>query len=113
MENALAVLVMHFLRYLPRPFPSNGSAASASATNHLLEEAAASLDIHHLQPPTEADAAKLGSPADLTYFMSRLQETCVRVEELMGRCEEPAMKLRKVDGIDLMVRTLKSYCSMY
>ena len=71
------------LRYLPRPFPpvetpdipSSGvqGLSADSAPNHLLEEAAASLDLYHLSPPSESDAAKLGSTADLAYFMSKLQ----------------------------------------
>ena len=81
-ENALAVIVMHFLRHLPRPFPApsisggggvDGGVESDAAANRLLEDAAASLDIYNLQPPTEADAARLGSPADLAYFMTKMQ----------------------------------------
>ena len=78
-ENALAVVAMHFLRYLPRPFPSavpptsDVSGTTTDATNRLLEAAAASLDMYDLAPPGEADAAKLGSPADIAFFMSKLQ----------------------------------------
>ncbi len=78
-ENGLAVVLMHFLRYLPRPFPTTAAADSGSSlplgtgSNQLLEQAAASLEIYNLPPPSEADAAKLGSQADLAYFMSRLQ----------------------------------------
>lgn len=84
-ENALAVIVMHFLRHLPRPFPVAASSVhyggevggdggeADSAANRLLEDAAASLDIYNLSPPTEADAARLGSTADLAYFMTKLQ----------------------------------------
>ncbi len=43
----------------------------------------------------------------------RLQESCARVEELLSRGQEAAMKLHKLDSIDLMVRTLKTYCSAY
>lgn len=37
----------------------------------------------------------------------------MRVEELVGRNQEAALKLHRLDAIDLMARTLKVYCSMY
>ncbi|GAX76338.1 hypothetical protein CEUSTIGMA_g3784.t1 [Chlamydomonas eustigma] len=126
-ENALAVIVIHFLRYLPRPFGAGNSSAGAimsgsqltanednvAANNQLLEEASVCLDLHNLKPPTEEDAANLGTSADLAYFMSKLQETLCRMEELLERRLEQAMRQRNLEGIDIMTRTLKVYCSMY
>lgn len=87
-ENALAVVVTHCLRYLPRPFPVgnsagtaasqspyavNGNGAATDGSSPLLDEAAAALGLYQMEPPGERDAAKLGSTADIAYFMSRLQ----------------------------------------
>ena len=110
-ENALAVIVIHFLRYLPRPFPAapvSASAAAAAAaaaatdpfaSNHLLEEAAASLDLYNLEPPSEKDTAKLGSTADLAYFMSRLQ---VGEAGERGRLEGGGSCWKRQRGVRLM-----------
>lgn len=48
-----------------------------------------------------------------TLPLSSLQETCVRVEALAGRSQEAVMRAHTLEGIDLLVRTLKSYCSLY
>jgi len=120
LENALSIIVIHFLRYLPRPFstPSangtataNGNGSSSGGNGMLLDEATAGLDILNIPIPKESDASKLGSKADLAYFLSRLQETCLKSEELLLRGD--AMRHHALDGIELMVRTIKSYCSSY
>jgi hypothetical protein len=85
------------MRYLPRPFASGNSSGGGgltgirlsaneddvTANNQLLEEAASCLDIRNIQHPTEADAAKLGTSADLAYFVSKLQVKFVIYHDLL------------------------------
>ena len=48
----------------------------------------------------------------LTALLHR-QESCARVEALLCRGQEPVLKARSLEGVALMVRTLKAYGSMY
>ncbi|KAF5839634.1 hypothetical protein DUNSADRAFT_290 [Dunaliella salina] len=161
LEHSLAIIVLHFVRYLPRPLASAPGAASAAAgggggmaqgafqpslggsEEMLMDAAAASLSAtgggqqqgEVGAGPLSADAAALGSSADLAYFVSRLQETCLHAEELLGKVSDLAgggpeqlagtpaatsgpgptgsRHMLRLEGIDLMVRTLKSYCASF
>jgi len=161
LEHSLAIIVLHFVRYLPRPLSSApGAAAGAAAAGGgvtqgafqpslggseemLMDAAAAGLSAtaggqqqgEVGAGPQAADAAALGSSADLAYFVSRLQETCLHAEELLGKVSDLAgggpeqlaaapaavagagtagsRHIHRLEGIDLMVRTLKSYCASF
>eukprot|EP00967_Tisochrysis_lutea_P013234 scaffold14772_cov21-Tisochrysis_lutea.AAC.3 len=156
-----ACLCSHTHRYLPRPLSSApGAAAGAAAAGGgvtqgafqpslggseemLMDAAAAGLSAtaggqqqgEVGAGPQAADAAALGSSADLAYFVSRLQETCLHAEELLGKVSDLAgggpeqlaaapaavagagtagsRHIHRLEGIDLMVRTLKSYCASF
>eukprot|EP00798_Chlamydomonas_sp_ICE-L_P006432 gene6432-3061_t len=122
-ENSLAIVLLHFLRCLPRgSLLSGGAGVSKGAlvlaagarkgeNSMQLDEAAASLELMSIPEPTEEDALQLGSRGDLVYFMSRLQETLLKTESLL--CKSDAIPHHSVEGIDLMLRTLKSYVISY
>ena len=42
---------------------------------------------------------------------SRLQETLLKTEELLEQAASCSLPMAQLDGIDLMLRTLKAYCS--
>ncbi|GLC49201.1 hypothetical protein PLESTB_000193200 [Pleodorina starrii] len=167
LEAGLSTVVIHFLRFLPRPLSGispllaanggkgggGGADAMMMDTDELLDQATANLDLAAAMPaPTEADAAALGSPEELSYLMMQLQDTCARSEELLTRLAEAAADVgggaggllagggggprvggggawgpaaaqdalglaaqqpqqQPLEGIDLMVRTLKMFCA--
>lgn len=115
LENSLAIVALHFLRCLPRLYPATGGsgAPSATATGRtqdamLLDDAYTSLELMALPTPSEADAAKLGSASDLRFFMTRLQETCLKAEGLLSRSAAMPPQ-HSLEGLELMVRSLKPY----
>ncbi|GFH19509.1 uncharacterized protein HaLaN_16464, partial [Haematococcus lacustris] len=60
----------------------------------------------------------LGSEADLAFFVTRLQETCLKAEEVVqqaAQLQEQAASVagaqpERLEGVEVLVRTLKSYC---
>ncbi|MEW5318153.1 MAG: hypothetical protein WDW38_009398 [Sanguina aurantia] len=130
LETGLSVTVLHFLRCVPRP--SGGGAvqgtlvrvgAGAGTPNRggvsstaWLEDAlggngngsgGAGAGFN----PTAEDAAKLGNRQELAFLRSRLQDTVLCVEDLLGQ-ELSGLGEHSLGGVDLLARTLKGYVMM-
>lgn len=115
LENALAVVLLHFLRYLPRPFGMATAAGGTGGQDTHMQEAALALDMMEIPEPGPDAAIKLGAPADVVFFKQRLHDTCLKVEELLTGVEEGdregVLAHHRTDSLALLVRTLKAYCS--
>lgn len=130
LETGLSVIVLHFLRCVPRP--SGGGAvqgtlvrvgAGAGTPNRggvsstaWLEDAlggngngsgGAGVGFN----PTAEDAAKLGNRQELAFLKSRLQDTVLCVEDLLSQ-ELSGLGEHSLGGVDLLARTLKGYVMM-
>lgn len=126
LETGLSVIVLHFLRCIPRPsgalqgtlvrVGAGSSGSRGGSSTSWLEDAlgggggessAAGMGFN----PTPEDAAKLGSKQELVFLKTRLQDTVGCVEQLLGQ-DLSSMGDHSLGGVDLLARTLKSYVMM-
>ncbi|KXZ49324.1 hypothetical protein GPECTOR_22g918 [Gonium pectorale] len=104
LEAGLSTIAIHFLRCLPRPHSGVSAAAGGGGavgmdTDELLDAASATLELAAGMPsPSDADAAALGTPDEVSHFLSLLADTCRHAEELLARLGEAEAETAAAGG---------------